>query len=46
MIVKKQVILFVNLVFVSAIDLESKEFWHQGIKEFETILKEAKELFQ
>jgi oligoendopeptidase F len=28
------------------IDLESKEFWQQGIKEFEAILKETKELFQ
>jgi oligoendopeptidase F len=28
------------------IDLESKEFWQQGIKEFETILKKTKELFQ
>ena len=27
------------------IDLESKEFWQQGIKEFEALLTEAKQLF-
>ena len=29
-----------------SIDLESKDFWRQGIKEFEEILKETKKLFQ
>ena len=27
------------------IDLESKEFWQQGLDEFKTILREAKKLF-